>query len=100
MHKPSVMFWYQVSNLPVAVIGEETYIRVFDHFNYHDIRAHLIQDMILDRVLREHITNNRFKSLQFVLAQEEIDSVYIAEDLDIILDAMYEETYEATLKEF
>jgi len=34
------------------------------------------------------------------LTQEEKDSVYMAEDLDAILDVMYEETYKATSKEF
>lgn len=44
--------------------------------------------------------NKRLKAHEFELTQEEKDSVYMAEDLDVILDAMYEEAYEATLKEF
>ena len=191
IQSPSVMRWYLVKNLPLAVIGEETDMKAFDYHNwfhkhYHDIRAHLIQDMILDKVrtdvmvdstqrfediftvrhsgvvingkeLRAQINlfeelgfiklvglvwkhtgvlldkkwfdtyvkkalyeaypdemanhtyqfmeisekeDERLNSHEFELTQEEKESVYMAEDLDVILDAMYEEAYEATLKEF
>ena len=191
MNNPSVMHWYLVNNLPEAVIGEESDIRTFDDRNYylkhyHDIRAHLVQDMIRDRVLREVMIdpvdrfanaftvrhssevidgkelraqialfeelgfiklvglvyentgvlldkewfdtyvqtalnnaypaemasntyrfmkiseemNQRIKAHNFELTQEERESVYMAEDLDVILDAMFEGAYEATLKEF
>lgn len=43
---------------PSCVIGEDTALNVFDNFNqshpfYRELRAHLRQDMVLDRVLRD-----------------------------------------------
>lgn len=44
--------------------------------------------------------NQRLKAHEFELTQEEKDSVYMAENLEAILEAMYEEAFEATIKEF
>ena len=187
----SVMRWYLVDNLPAAVIGEETDISAFDHFNFshknfHEIRTHLLQDKILDDVLRNEMVdvtgrfedvfiikhsgrvicgkelrtqvslfeelgfiklagivykktgvlldkewfdtyvqkalydaypaemahntyrfmkiseevNQRLNAHKFELTQDEKESVYMAEDLDVILDAMYEEAFEVTSSEF
>ena len=54
--------WHLADEIPAAVIGEETDIFTFDQHNgdldhYHEIRAHLVQDMFLDTVLREQMVN-------------------------------------------
>lgn len=183
--------WRIAENIPAAVIGEETDLATYKRANwplknYHAIRAHLVQDVILDRVLREVMidptgrfedtffvrhcgafmngrelrsqvalfeelgfiklvglvykntgvlldrdwfdnnvqkalydaypaemarntyrfmkiseeVNQRLRAHNFELTQKEKDSVYMAEDLDAILDAMYEDAYKATCEEF
>ena len=52
--------WYLAENIPGAVIGEDSNIATFDKFNadlahYHELRAHLVQDIILDTVLRKQM---------------------------------------------
>ena len=47
---------------PKCVIGEDTHLEVFDRHNYghhayHALRTHLIQDVILDEVLREELVD-------------------------------------------
>ena len=54
--------WYLAENIPAAVIGEESELTTFDKFNgdlahYHEIRTHIIQDILLDTVLREQMIN-------------------------------------------
>ena len=183
--------WYVAEKIPAVAIGEETNIATFDKFNsdlahHHEIRTHLVQDIILDTVLREQMIdpsdrfedsytvrhsgvkmdgkelrsqialfqelgfiklvgmvykstgvllnkdwfdiyvqnalydaypedmaqntyrymkiseelNHRLNAHNFELTQEEMDSVYMAEELDAILEAMYKEAFEATCNEF
>jgi hypothetical protein len=45
-----------------AVIGEQTDVRMFDvknygHEHYHALRCHMLQDVILDEVLRDRLVN-------------------------------------------
>ena len=54
--------WYIAENIPAAVIGEESDLATFDKLNgdlvhYHEIRTHMVQDIILDTVLREQMIN-------------------------------------------
>ena len=183
--------WHIAENIPAAVIGEETDLDTFKRANwplknYHEIRTHLVQDVILDTVLREtmidasgrfedvftvrhtgRVMNGKelrtqvslFEELGFIklvglvfentgvlldkewfdtyvqkalydaypedmahntyrfmkisedvdqwlrahnfeLTQEEKDSVYMAENLDAILDAMYAKAFKTTCEEF
>lgn len=57
-------------NHPACVIGELSCINVYDNFNqghpyYRELRAHLRQDMVLDRVLREEMidADRRFEDI-------------------------------------
>ncbi len=50
-----------------CVIGEDTALSIFDqhnygHRHYHDLRIHMLQDICLDRILRENMveTSHRF----------------------------------------
>ena len=52
--------YYVPDSFPKCVIGEETQLWMFDYTNsehehYHALKTHLIQDCILDEVLRENL---------------------------------------------
>ena len=52
--------FYVVPNIPRCVIGEQTNLEEFDRYNYahpqyHMLRAHLVQDCVLDQVLRKFL---------------------------------------------
>lgn len=57
---------YYVAATPKCVVGERTNLSTFDRHNYthpyfHEIRAHLLQDCILDEVVRKLVdVSNRF----------------------------------------
>lgn len=64
---------YMPEGYPKCVIGEDTSLDVFDvknygHRHYHALRMHMIQDIILDKVLREQLVDvtGRFKD-EFVI---------------------------------
>lgn len=59
---------YRPEAYPKCVIGEATDVEMFDvknygHSHYHALRMHMIQDIILDNVLRDKLVsvNDRFK---------------------------------------
>ena len=60
--------FYVSPKAPKCVIGEQTNLDEFDirnyaHPHYHELRTHLVQDCILDKVLREKLVDvtNRFE---------------------------------------
>lgn len=67
--KDNVAMYMPDIGFPKCVIGEETQIDVFDSHNYwhphfSDIRMHLQQDVVLDKVVRELVdTTKRFSDI-------------------------------------
>lgn len=59
----STMIKYRSNlNMPKCVIGEKTSIEVFDRLNwghkhYHTIRIHLLQDVVMDSILRDDMVD-------------------------------------------
>ena len=65
--------YHLAKGIPSCVIGEESSLEEFDKHNYghrrfHDIRVHLIQDILLDQMLRKNLVDcsGRFED-KFVL---------------------------------